>query len=331
MSLLVSVVIPTFNRARLLGETLDRIAAHRVRLAPASWEVVVVDNNSTDETDRIVGARQARYPVALRYVFERTQGRSAALNAGIAAARAPIIVMTDDDVLVADGWLDAASAPLLDPASEADYTGGPVIPIWETPRPRWLSGTKGDLWGTIAILNYGSEPFVFERRRRVPLGANMAVRRTLVDLVGGFNTTLGRTGSKGHVLGQEVPEFLVRTRNAGRHGLYVPEMIVNHHVPAKRLTKQYFRRWWFGKGMSRAQLDRLRTVDELGVDLSRARKFRDVPLFMFRQAALDFLMLIVRPFDIEERFRREMMLAYFVGYIAGCRRVRQSMRPAMAS
>ena len=61
------------------------------------------------------------------------------------------------------------------------YTGGPVLPIWEQPRPSWLDSTRTDLWGTLAILDYGAERFVFEERRRVPLGANMAVRRQLIE------------------------------------------------------------------------------------------------------------------------------------------------------
>src|SRR3954452_15122427 len=101
-----SVVIPTFNRARLLGETLDRIAQLRPSLA--AWDVIVVDNNSTDETRASVEQRQESFPVPLHYVFEPRQGRSWALNAGVEASAAPILVFTDDDVLVGDEWLDAA-------------------------------------------------------------------------------------------------------------------------------------------------------------------------------------------------------------------------------
>src|SRR6185295_12354154 len=117
---------------------------------------------------------------------------------------------------------------------------------WETSCPPWLDQTRADLWGTLAILDYGAEPFAFEERRRVPLGANMAVRRSLVERIGAFSARLGRTARR--LLGQEVPEFLARARAAGARGLYQPDMIVDHHVPASRLTKSYFRRWWFGKG-----------------------------------------------------------------------------------
>jgi glucosyl-dolichyl phosphate glucuronosyltransferase len=310
-----SVIIPTFNSAQLLAQTLDAIAG-RSRL-PHRWEVIVVDNNSTDDTRNVVAVRAASFPVSLRYVFEPAQGRSHALNAGIRASQASALVFTDADVVVDESWLPAAVHPLL--SGDVDYTGGPVRPIWGAARPDWLPMDRTDLWGTVAILDYGSEPFVFEERRRVPLGANMAVRRTLIDRIGFFDGRLGRSGTK--LLGQEVPEFLGRARSAGARGLYVPEMAVNHHVHAWRLNKQYFRRWWYGKGRSRAVLDRIRPIDELGVDLSSARRLAGVPLFMLRGALMDAVGWLMDRADPAERFRHEVMLCYFTGYLLACRSV----------
>lgn len=311
---LASVIIPTYNRADLLGETLDRLASLTPTLA--RWDVIVADNNSSDDTRGVVETRQPHFPVALRYIFEPRQGRSWALNSGITASAAPALVFTDDDVLVGEAWLDAAVEPLLAGAG-VSYTGGPVRPIWEAPRPEWLPADRSDLWGTIAILDYGPESFVFEDRRRVPLGANMAVHRSLFDRIGLFNPSLGRTGSSKQLLGQEVPEFLARSRRAGARGQYMPAMTVLHHVPAKRLTKDYFRRWWYGKGLSRAALDRLQPVTELGVDLTAARHIAGVPAFMLRSAAEDAMGWLASSlrFDEAERFRREVMLCYFAGYV----------------
>ena len=321
-----SVLIPTYNRAALLGATLDRLA--ELRPALPTWDVIVIDNNSTDGTRAVVESRVDGFPVPLRYLFERAQGRSHALNAGIAATAAPVLVFTDDDVLVGDQWLDAATAPLLD-GSTIDYTGGPVQPIWEIPRPSWLSGDRPDLWGTIAICNYGDDAFVFEERRRVPLGANMAVRRRLFDRIGLFDGRLGRSNGR-QLLGQEVPEFLSRSRAAGAIGLYVPSMVVQHHVPAHRLTRSYFRRWWFGKGLSRAKLDSLRPVTELGLDLTRVRRFGGLPLFMWRAALADAIGWITAMFDETEQFRHEAMLCYFAGYFGGRREQAAALHPAIA-
>src|SRR5690348_13998405 len=242
----VAVLIATYNRAQMLGETLDVLARSSVDPSLA-WEVVVVDNNSADATREVVTSRQASYPVPLRYVFERRQGRSSALNTAIAATTAPLLLFTDDDVRVDAGWVMAGANALL---SDAHYVGGPVRPIWEVEPPAWLDLTRTDLWGTIAILDYGPDPFAFEERQRVPLGANMGVRRSLIAAVGGFRIDLGRSNGR-RLLGQEVPELLARARATGLHGRYVPAMAVDHHIPAARLTKGYFRRWWVGKGYSK--------------------------------------------------------------------------------
>jgi glucosyl-dolichyl phosphate glucuronosyltransferase len=321
-----SILIATYNRAALLGQTLDRLAAIRPRLA--HWDVVVIDNNSGDDTRAVVASRIAQFPVPLRYVFERAQGRSHALNTGIAVTTAPVLVFTDDDVVVGSEWLDAATAPLLED-SAIEYTGGPVRPIWESPRPAWLSADRADLWGTIAICDYGDGAFVYEERRRVPLGANMAVRRRLFERIGPFDARLGRSNGR-QLLGQEVPELLARSRAAGARGLYVPSMMVDHHVPSQRLTKAYFRRWWYGKGVSRARLDSLRPLTELDLDLTRVRRFGGLPLFMWRAAACDAAGWITATFDKPERFRHEAMLCYFAGYLGGRRRASGTLQPAVA-
>lgn len=325
----ISVVIPTYNRAALLGETLDRLSTLRPRFTDA-WEVVVVDNNSSDATAGVVRRRQSAFPVTLRYLFEAAQGRSNALNAGINATTSEVIAFVDDDVVTAERWLDEAIAPLLDPKSGIDYTGGPVHPIWEAPRPAWLPADRADVWGTIAILDYGSQAFVFEERRRVPLGANMAVRRALVERIGGFSPRLGRSSGR-QILGQEVPEFLARARAAGARGLYVPAMLVDHHVPARRLTKSYFRRWWYGKGRSRAELERLQPMTELGIDLRLVRHFAGAPLFMWRSAAASAWGWIgsALRFDRAEHFRHETLLCYFAGYVLARQR-RSAAVPTIA-
>jgi hypothetical protein len=200
-----------------------------------------------------------------------------------------------------------------------DYTGGPVRPIWEAPCPAWLDLERPDLWGTLAILDYGPEPFVFEDRRRVPLGANMAVRRALIDRVGGFDPELGRKGDS--LLGQEQAEFFCRSRAAGARGLYVPAMGLQHHVPAKRLTKDYFRRWWYWKGVSKARLERRHPITELGIDLRQAPTVAGVPRFMIGSALRDAVAWMGAGLsrDALERMRREARLCYFAGYWTGAR------------
>jgi len=314
-----SVLIATYNRAALLDSTLESIA--RLCLPGRTWELVVVDNNSRDKTCAVVERHARNYPVPLRYVREGRQGRSSALNAGLAFVRGTIVAMTDDDVQVQEGWLAAACDSILasvDPVIR--YAGGPVEPMWEAPPPAWLDLTRGDLWGTIAIQDHGGDSFLYETAHRVPLGANLAAHRALFDEIGGFRGDLGRT-SGATPLVQEVPEWLMRVRAAGYCGTYVPAMRVRHHVPASRLTRRYFRRWWYGKGLSRAALERFQPITELGVDLRKTPHVLDVPRYMYGTAARDGAAWVRAKAsgDVAAAFRDEMMLAYFAGYFRGRR------------
>jgi glycosyltransferase involved in cell wall biosynthesis len=307
-----TLLIATYNRAALLSETLDSIRA--LQVAPGRrWDVVVVDNNCTDDTRAVVERHARNYPVPLRYVFEGRQGRSSALNTGIAASRGSVIAMTDDDVRVEEGWLDAACDALADPSIA--YAGGPVTPIWEAPPPRWLDLTRGDLWGTIAIQDHGGDRFLYEEARKVPLGANMAARRSLFAAIGVFRADLGRSSGR-LLMGQEVPELLMRARAAGRRGLYVPAMRVHHHIPAARLTRGYFRKWWFGKGVSRSALELMQPVTELGVDLRETPHIARVPRYMYGSAVRDLVGCVLNLVRgrTAEAFRHEMMMMFFAGY-----------------
>jgi len=311
VSLNASVLICTYNRSALLAETLDSLAL--TGASHLTWEVIVVDNNSTDDTRAVVTQRIPAFPVPLKYIFEPRQGKSNALNLGIAASDAMVIAFTDDDVRVSQDWVTKACEPLV-AERHYDYTGGPVFPIWEGPCPRWLEGKPGDLWGTLAILDYGSAPFCFEERQRIPVGANMAVRRDLIDRIGGFAPDLDRTGRS--LLGQGQAEFFCRSRASGARGLYVPEMVVEHHVPSSRLTLDYFRRWWYWKGISRFRLEQMHPTTELGVDITKVGKVFRVPKYMYRAALQDVCGWAANCLsgNSASRVRREFMLCYFAGY-----------------
>ena len=313
--LTASVLICTYNRCTLLRRTL---ASLRGVVTIREWAVIVVDNNSSDETRAVVEEAARTFPVPLQYIFEPRQGKSYALNTGIERAAGEVIVFTDDDVEVEPHWVEGACRAL-DLDDSLDYTGGPVRPIWGAPPPAWLDQTRGDLWGTLAILDYGTDQFVFEERKRVPVGANMAVRRRLVERVGGFHPELGRRGKS--LLGQEQAEFFARSRAAGARGVYVPSMELRHHVPASRLTKDYFRRWWYWKGLSRARVEAMHQRTELGLDLSTVPHIAGVPRFVLGQlprAAFRWLAAVLRR-RWQEAARQEMQCAYTWGYIRGCR------------
>jgi glycosyltransferase involved in cell wall biosynthesis len=310
-----TVLICTYNRGRYLARTLDSLAS-----MPAdpgfSWNVLVVDNNSDDDTRTVVEARVAAFPVPLRYLFEPRQGKSNALNTGMSVAAAAVIVFTDDDVEVGPGWIAAAVRPLL-ARRDIDYTGGPVRPIWSGPRPAWLD-ERGNLGGTIAVKDHGPAPFVFEAERKTPLGVNMAVRRSLIERIGGFRPDLGRNGKA--LLGQEQAEFFYRSREAGARGLYVPEMVLDHVVPASRLTRNYFRRWWYWKGVSHARVHEIHGRTELGIDTRTVPRLLGIPRFVYGNVLRNFAEWVgawVRP-NAARRAEHWLSLAYYAGY---CREI----------
>jgi glycosyltransferase involved in cell wall biosynthesis len=306
-----TILICTYNRADYLERTLDSLAGTSAR--GFSWDVLVVDNNSSDETRAVVERRIGRFPVRLRYFFESRQGKSNALNTGMAAARAAIIVFTDDDVVVSPRWLDAAVRPLLE-QPEIDYTGGPVRPIWTVPRPHWLD-ERGNLGGAIAVKDHGRERFIFEERSMTPLGVNMAVRRRLVERIGGFRPDLGRNGTS--LLGQEQAEFFYRSREVRARGLYVPEMVLDHVVAASRLTRSYFRRWWYWKGVSHARVHHIHRRTELGIGLESAPRLFGIPRFILGNAMRHLKGWLAAWIEQDPVRRTEHWLAvvYCVGYV----------------
>jgi glucosyl-dolichyl phosphate glucuronosyltransferase len=308
-----SIVIATYKRAAILGETLKSLAA----LKPdAPWEVIVVDNNSADRTREVVESMAPVFPAPLVYAFERHQGRSAALNRGFTVAGGEIVVTTDDDVRVEPDWLTRIERGLQ--AQRCDYVGGRVLPLWEGPRPAWLPATNGRLWAVIALLDYGPEPLKFGAR--VPLGVNMAIRKAALDRVGGFDPRIGRKA--GTLLGQEVREWCLRATAAGLVGYYIPDVAVRHLIPRERLTKKYFRRWFFWRGISRAMLYAETGLDmekpeQSTLDFSRVPHIAGVPRYLFR-SAFDALKKSIGAAVRREpavSFERELFLWFFAGIV----------------
>jgi glycosyltransferase involved in cell wall biosynthesis len=201
----LSVILPTFNRAASLPLALGALL--RQSADPASYEIVVVDNNSTDGTAAVV-AHHDRGRV--RLVAESRQGLSYARNTGLEAARAPIVAFTDDDVEVAPDWVETILAAL-DRQPDIDGVGGRVLPAWQGSRPRWLTR---DHWAPLALQDHGDSRRVFDRGTPVGLiGANVAFRREVFDRVGLFSPEVQRV--KDGIGSTEDHELLTRLYEAG--------------------------------------------------------------------------------------------------------------------
>lgn len=247
----ITVILCTYNRCRDLAGALESIAESEVA-SSITWEVLVVDNNSTDQTRDVVQKFCQRRPQRFRYIFEPKQGRSFALNAGIENSRGRLLAFTDDDVTVERTWLQNLTAALHN--GKWAGAGGRILPAENFTAPAWLPQDMA-LYGGIlfAYFDVGDKTI---QLNGAPFGANMAFRRSMFAKYGAFRTDLGHTG--GDMIGNEDTEFGNRLMMAGERLRYEPTATVYHAVPRERLTQKYFLSWWFdcGRAMIRERGDR---------------------------------------------------------------------------
>lgn len=235
-----TVAVCTWNRAALLPTILDQLA--RVRYAPGDWEVVVVNNNCTDDTERILDAFAGRLP--LRCTFETKQGTSHARNAAVRMAQGEYIVWTDDDVLVEEGWL-AAYARATERHPEAAFFGGPIRPRFEGTPPAWLSAAWRDVGAVFAARDLGDESFEFDAEGELPYGANFVIRMREQRLFP-YDPALGRI-LEGGALGDET-DVIRALLAAGGTGWWVPDAAVEHWITKERQTVGYLRNYYALQG-----------------------------------------------------------------------------------
>lgn len=301
---MISVVIATRDRAPLLAETLNAIVAQQ-QWPGQSFEVVVVDNASTDATPAVVEAIAARSSVPVVYLREERSGKSCALNTALAHVRGDLLVFTDDDVLPDPGWLAAYVRAFEE--SGADFAAGRIFPLWEAEPPRWMSPA---LHGVLAIPDGGPVRLPLGRDVNVqimPIGANMAVRRRVVDRIGGWDPSLGKL--QGTLRTGEDHEFALRMTTAGFTGVYEPAASVRHRVPADRLRKAYFRRWFYDNGTIVAGLENHYPTTD--------RYILNTPRYLWRDALVRLFSmlraLVAR--DSAGVTAGTMRLVWFAGYV----------------
>lgn len=239
--MLVTVAICTWNRSAMLCQALE----HMTRLAiPAGvdWELLVVNNNSTDATDDVIASFTARLPI--RRIFEAQPGVSSARNAAVREARGEYILWTDDDGLVDQNWV-AAYVKAFSRWPEAAFFGGPVRPWFATPPPFWLKRAWPQVAHTYAARDFGAHPVPLDGTNRLPFGVNWVVRRK-EQLSNLFNPRLGpQPGS--HMRGDETP--VIRALLAsGCTGWWVPDAVVQHYIPPERINLTYIRNYFSGYG-----------------------------------------------------------------------------------
>lgn len=242
----VTVAICTWNRASLLDQTL---AAFRDLQVPQdiSWELLVVDNNCTDHTASVI--EKYHHALPIRRLLETKQGHCNARNCAIAAAAGDLIVWTDDDVIVDPGWLNAyVEAARRWP--QAMYFGGRILPWFEHTPPSWMQANVSMLEGALALRDLGARERLLDSDEHV-YGANMAFRREAFAEVR-FDPRIGLKKDDG-VRGDET-QVICELQRRGMVGVWVPQSVVQHFVPAARLTRKYVHDYFKGVGKTKVRM-----------------------------------------------------------------------------
>ncbi len=301
---MISVIVATRDRAPLLEGALDALCRQVSPGCPV--EILVVDNGSVDGTAAVVQSAARASQVPVLYLTEAKPGKSHALNTAVRHAKGDILVFTDDDVLPSPKWLSAYARAFAE--TGADYAAGRILPLWEATPPRWLTPA---LHGVLAIPDGGTKRLTLEgvHDHVMPIGANMAVRRHVLDRVGGWNPQLGKL--KNTLRTGEDHEFALRLIAAGFAGVYEPEASVLHRVPADRLRLGYFFNWCYGNGGIEAGLEQEYP--------STAHYLLRVPRYLWRRIARDIFSTVRGVVTVDSRHATAgaMRLTWFAGYLKG--------------
>lgn len=272
------------------------------------WEVLVVDNNSDDQTRNVVDEYCTEFPGRFRYLFESQPGKSHALNSGIEAARGQLLAFMDDDLIVEPMWLQNLTARFHD-RKWAGF-GRRILPQWTCSPPSWLPRVLAP----VALFDIGLQAGPLTES---PFGTNMAYRREMFEKYGGFRSDLGPKPGR-DIQHSEDAEFGNRLLAAGERLWYEPSAVVYHPVARDRLRKEYFLAWWFNK--SRAD------VRAYGPPVVSKLRIGGIPACLFRRLAVSTLRWIVA-IGQSRRFSNKINVRCVAGQVVGCYREAQSNRP----
>lgn len=234
-SLPVSIIICTFNRSQYLSSALDSICPQVAHHGKA--EVLVVDNNSTDETARIVQGFCRQYTF-VRYIFESNEGLSHARNRGWQEAYGEYVGYLDDDAKAGPNWLGEALKIIEE--HKPDFFGGPFYPFYDSHKPYWYLDRFGSREPHEKDGYIESNPDLN--------GGNMFIRHELLEKLGGYDPKFGMTGD--HIAyGEEtVLQRRIYETTFGKHGYYSSKLFIYHLVAERKMTFRWRIRQLLAKG-----------------------------------------------------------------------------------
>lgn len=245
----LSVIICTYNRDKYIYNVLKSIAEND--FSQEMYEIVLVNNNSSDNTSGVCIKFANDFPlVDFRPFIELNQGISHARNRGVLEATGDIIVFIDDDETVKPDFLSSIQS-FFQAYPQAGLCAGPVEPVYEAEKPAWLSHFT--LRVVTGYYNHGDEIKLLSGKD-YPGTGHASLRKQLFDKYGIFNTNLGRKGKS--LIGAEDKDFFLRVINAGEKCYYLPQALIFHHIPAEKLTEDFFEKITYAIGVS----ERIRTL-----------------------------------------------------------------------
>lgn len=272
---MISVVVCTYNRADMLRQMLEAFFAQR-DLAVVDHELIVVDNNSSDNTPVVVDEFR-RFP-NIRYVFEGRQGLCYARNRGVTESRGEIVALLDDDVIVDKAWLVKLQECF--DATTADVVGGRSHLVFEREPHTWFGPYFGRL---LAQVDLGPSRKVVPDGRGL-FGLNLAFRKSVFETVGLFDEELDRKGGK--LLGGGDTAKVRQIAESAGTVVYDPDAVVGHLIAADRVEWSYFKRMTLGMGESFALAE-----PDAGMGTRAVRVLQGLISVAYRLAALLWMRL----------------------------------------
>lgn len=301
-----SVIICTYNRARNLPTCIDHLSQQK-GVEDLRWEILVVDNNSSDDTAATVDRLTREKSVQLRYTFEPQQGLNHARNRGMQESAGKYFCYVDDDILVSPRWLISLYRTLED--NDADAAGSCIHLDANIRMPKWI---QPEMYGFLGYQDYGPTPFQMDGVKQYPFGGNMAFNRRVLDKVGLFNTLLGRKGEgrkRDNLFKGAETDYFHRLASTGARIFYTPDAVVYHQILPFQLEKSYFRTIHFNAGYQKAYFDAA----------TYSRNVCGIPLFLFSQLIRNIgkylAQILTKGPDLA--FRQQMIVGHFLGKMAG--------------
>ena len=265
----ISVLIATHNRCESLKETIKTLLGQE-QDGTFEYEIIVVDNNSSDATKQVVEELMKGHPGKLKYAFESKQGKSFAINKGVGLSKGGIIACTDDDCLADPGWLKNIARAFRE--KDWDILCGKVIPVFQDPVPEWLDFSINIFQGPYVYFDLGENFLDHSQKKFFPPGANMIMKKKSYFVYGEYS--LGTRAQD--------TEFCYSWSQKGAKFLYSPDVVIRHVTPKSRLNKDYIRKWHFLSGKNSSHI--------FTEDYHKGKKIFGVPGWEYKR----FLRSIIR-------------------------------------